>query len=106
MAHGLQDVSKTPAEPWRLTLSPVDFAENRNTPSAQAFPTKGVHRREVSHSRTVSFDSRRLHALLPCSNRMKAQVLFKGSAFNSAEPRVGLSQRSSLGTSPGGSFLR
>ena len=52
----LQTVSKHKAD------SPtVDCAENLNPLTPKAFPTKGVHRREVSLSRSVSFDSRRFH---------------------------------------------
>ena len=60
----LQNVSKPEVDPNGLTRAHVDRSEKRKPLSENALPTKGVHRREVSHSRTVSFDSRRLYHLV------------------------------------------
>ncbi len=47
----LQSISKPEVDHGRRASTAVDSAKNLNPLTAKAFPTKGVHHRDVSHSR-------------------------------------------------------
>ncbi len=59
----LQDVSKPEADSGRLERTPEDCDEESKPLSRNAFPTKGVPRRQVGVLRFGSFDSRAPHLL-------------------------------------------